>query len=385
MSTQHNKLAGNVNGGLDDLLSNPFGEITNDRTNNEHSTKRLFETLPEEYQQKAVALATQINPTDHQSIIQFGTAAQMKLSDFSHSMLDHVQSKDTGPIGDSLKELMQKLEQVNPDELQAENRSLFKRLFKRLSSSINEILSKYQKIGAQIDKIGVKLDHQKNILLSDIKMLEELFQKNKEYFDGLNIYIAAGEIKLEELREKEIPALKINAEQSNNQMVYQELNDLIQFADRLEKRLYDLKLSRQITIQSAPQIRMIQNMNQALVEKIQASILTAIPLWKNQITIALTLFRQKRAVDAQKQVSQTTNELLLKNAEMLKTNSIETAIENERGLVDIETLKQTQENLISTLEETIRIQHEGRTKRQQAEQELIKMENELKQKLLELK
>jgi len=372
---------------LADLLENPFGQINNEpiATFKEENPKRMIDTLSVEYRQKAVELAAQINPKDQQAIVQFGTAAQAKLSDFSHSMLDHVQRKDTGPIGDILKELMQKLEQVNPEELSGEKKNLFKRMFNRVSNSVNEILSKYQKIGAQIDKIGVKLDHQKNTLLSDIRMLEELFHKNKEYFDGLNIYIAAGELRLDELREKDIPAFKRKAEQSEDQMVYQDLNDLVQFADRLEKRLHDLKLSRQITIQSAPQIRMIQNMNQALVEKIQSSILTAIPLWKNQITIALTLYRQKRAVEAQKQVSKTTNELLLKNAEMLKTNSIETAIENERGLVDIETLKKTQENLITTLQETIRIQHEGRIKRQQAEQELIKMEDQMKQTLLTLK
>ena len=168
-------------------------------------------------------------------------------------------------------------------------------------------------------------------------------------------------------------------------MMVQEVNDLVQFTDRLEKRTHDLKLSRQITIQSAPQIRLIQNTNQALVEKIQSSILTAIPLWKNQIAIALTLLRQRNAVEAQKLVSETTNDLMLKNSELLRTNTIETAKENERGLVDIETLKKTQEDLISTIEETLTIQAEGREKRQQAEKEMIVMEEEMKQKLLELK
>ncbi|NSL50989.1 toxic anion resistance protein [Calidifontibacillus erzurumensis] len=372
---------------LSDLLANPFGNVENEPIliQNDQKPKRMIDALPENHRQKAVDIAKQINIQDPQTIIQFGTAAQTKLSDFSHSMLEHVQRKDTGPIGDILKELMVKLEQVNPEELSQEKQNFFKRIFNKVSSSINEIMSKYQKIGAQIDKIGVKLEHQKNILLSDNQMLEELFKKNKEYFEALNIFIAAGELKLDELRTKDIPALKQKAETTDDQMVYQDLNDLIQFADRLEKRLHDLKLSRQITIQSAPQIRMIQNMNQALVEKIQSSILTAIPLWKNQITIALTLYRQRRAVEAQKQVSKTTNELLLKNAEMLKTNSIETARENERGLVDIETLKKTQENLLTTLKETIRIQHEGRLKRQQAEQELIKMEDQMKQMLLSMK
>jgi uncharacterized protein YaaN involved in tellurite resistance len=377
-----------MNDELSDLLANPFGEIKDRKENEqqiEDKPKTLAEKLSNEHRQKAMELAAQINSSDQQAIIQFGTTAQMKLSDFSHSMLDHVQKKDTGPIGDVLKELMQKLEQVNPDELRHEKKNFIAKLFNRLSSSVNETLSKYQKIGAQIDKISIKLDHQKSTLLSDIQMLEDLFQKNKEYFDGLTIYIAAGEMKLDELRTKEIPALQLKVEQSDNQMDYQHLNDVIQFADRLEKRVHDLKLSRQITIHSAPQIRMIQNMNQVLVEKIQSSILTSIPLWKNQITIALTLFRQKKAVEAQKQVSQTTNDLLLKNAEMLKSNTIEAAKENERGLVDIETLKKTQENLISTLEATINIQQEGRTKRQEAEQELITMEEQLKQKLLTMK
>ncbi len=216
-------------------------------------------------------------------------------------------------------------------------------------------------------------------------LLEDLYEKNKEYFLTLNIFIAAGEAKLEILREKTIPEFQRKAEQSQDQMQVQEVNDMMQFADRLEKRIYDLKVSRQITTQTAPQIRLIQNTNQALAEKIQSSIMTAIPLWKNQIAIALTLIRQRHAVEAQKQVSKTTNELLLKNSEMLKMNSIETAKENERGVVDIETLKKTQENLVTTLEETLRIQADGRTKRQQAEQELISMENELKQKLLNLK
>ena len=375
---------------LDELLGNPFGEleITNPATSLqkvEEKPRRLIDSLPEESKQKAIGLAQQIDPKNHQAIILYGTQAQSKLLNFSHSMLDHVQNKDVGEIGDILSELMSKLEQVNPDELQPEKRNLFAKLFGKISSSVNEVLSKYQKTGAQIDRITVKLDHCKKALMTDNMMLEQLYEKNKEYFLALNIYIAAGEVKIEELETKTIPELKRKAEISQDQMDFQDVNDMMQFADRLDKRMYDLKLSRQITTQSAPQIRLIQNTNQALVEKIQSSIMTAIPLWKNQIAIALTLIRQRSAVEAQKQVSKTTNDLLLKNAEMLKTNTIETAKENERGIVDIETLKKTQENLVSTLEETLRIQSEGRTKRHQAEQELISMENELKQKLLNLK
>ncbi|MBP3041240.1 toxic anion resistance protein [Bacillaceae bacterium Marseille-Q3522] len=375
---------------LDDLLSNPFGDTDlqlqhEDTSLEQEKRPKLIDVIPEENRKKAYMLAEKIDPSNHQSMILYGTQAQTKLLDFSHSMLEHVQKKDIGEIGEILSDLMKKLENVNPDELSPEKKNLFSRIFGKIQSSVQEVLSKYQKTGAQIDRITVKLDHCKRALLSDISILDQLYDKNKDYFHALNIYIAAGEIKVEELRTITIPELKKKAEKTQDQMDFQEVNDLLQFVDRLEKRLYDLKLSRQITIQSAPQIRLIQNTNQTLVEKIQSSIATAIPLWKNQIAIALTLLRQRSAVEAQRQVTQTTNDLLLKNAEMLKTNTIETARENERGLVDIETLKKTQENLVSTLEETLRIQAEGRSKRLQAEQDLIAMESELKNKLLHLR
>ncbi|KIL45445.1 toxic anion resistance protein [Jeotgalibacillus soli] len=374
---------------LEDLLANPFGD--NELTAipeveaSPAKSKRLIDVIPEKDREQAIQIAKQINPADHQAILQYGTAAQSKLSKFSHSMLDHVQRKDVGPIGDILKELMTRLEQIDPEELSDQKKGMLSKLFNRVSRSVNEVLSKYQKLGAQVDRISVKLEHSKKSLIDDIQMLEQLYQQNKDYFQALNIYIAAAELKRDELEKETIPAIRKKAEQSDDQMAYQEVNDMLQFLDRLDKRLYDLQLSRQITIQSAPQIRLIQNINQALAEKIQASILTAIPLWKNQIAIALTLFRQQRAVEAQKQVTKTTNDLLLKNSEMLKTNSIETAKENERGIVDIETLKTTQANLVSTLEETLRIQQEGRAKRRQAEEEIQAMESELKQQLLQIK
>ncbi|WP_419955617.1 toxic anion resistance protein [Neobacillus niacini] len=384
------KKTGNL---LDDILANPFGD--NELTTQpeaqptpqlqEAKPTKLIDVIPEENRAKAYQLAEQIDPRNHQAMITYGTQAQGKLLSFSHTMLEHVQKKDIGEVGEIISDLMKRLDEVNPDELKDGKPSFFGRMFGKISNSLQEVLSKYQKTGAQIDRISVKLDRSKNVLLSDIKLLEQLYETNKEYFHALNVYIAAGEIKLEELHQKTIPEMKRVAAATNDQMKVQEVNDMIQFADRLDKRLYDLKLSREITIQSAPQIRLIQNTNQALVEKIQSSIMTAIPLWKNQVAIALTLIRQRHAVEAQKKVSQTTNELLLKNAEMLKTNTIETAKENERGLVDIETLKKTQENLITTLEETMRIQEEGRHKRRLAEQELANMENDLRLKLLEIK
>ncbi|MBC1421173.1 toxic anion resistance protein [Listeria seeligeri] len=374
---------------LDDLLANPFGtegesatSIVNSETD---AAPRLVDMLTETNKKQALELSKQIEPGNQAAILGYGAPAQAKLHDFSHSMLAHVQKQDVGPIGDIISDLMYRLQEADPDELAARNKNVFTKMFHRVKQSINEITSKYQKIGTQIDRIALKLEHSKKRLMEDNSFLEQLYDKNKDYFQALNIYIAAGELKLEEINTKMLPELRKKAEQTGDQMDYQEVNDLTQFADRLDKRVYDLRLSRQITIQQAPQIRLIQNTNQALAEKIQSSIMTAIPLWKNQVAIALTLLRQQQAVEAQRQVSETTNELLKRNADMLKTNAIETARENERGIVDIETLKETQSSLIETLQETLKIQQEGRAKRAVAEKELVTMEQELKERLLEMK
>ncbi|MCY1632041.1 toxic anion resistance protein [Bacillus paralicheniformis] len=374
---------------IDDLLSDPFGqgEKSVSGMEEEHRGQQvnLVDTLSEEKRRQAFQLAEQIDPKQHDSMTLYGTQAQSKLLNFSHEMLEHVQKKDIGEIGQVLSDLMKKLEQVSPDELKTEKRNFFFRFFGRVSHSVQEVLSRYQKTDAQIDRISVKLEHSKSALINDNKMLERLYEKNKEYYEALNVYIAAGQLKLEELKHQTIPELKEKSKTEHHHMAVQDVNDMIQFADRLEKRVYDLTLSRQITLQSAPQIRLIQHTNQVLAEKIQSSIMTAIPLWKNQVAIALTLLRQRRAVEAQKKVSATTNELLLKNAEMLKANTIETAKENERGFIDIETLKQVQDNLIGTLEETLKIQEDGRSKRLQAEEEIRAMEDGLKAKLLDMK
>lgn len=382
-----------VNQELDDLLANPFSDpfaqpaVLADNTtvaNEVINPDRLIDRLPEERQKQALALASQIDENNMQAIISYGAAAQKQLGEFSHSMLDHVQNQDTGEIGDSLNDLMYRLNEAKPEDLRAEDNNVFRKIFGKVKQSAYEMTAKYQKIGAQIDKIAIKLDKEKNGLLNDNVTLEQLYQKNKDYFEALNIYIAAGEVKMEDLQKNAIPKAIQTAEVSQSQMDVQIVNDLKQFLDRLEKRTHDLRLTRQMTIQQAPQIRLIQNTNQALAEKIQSSIHTAIPLWKNQVAIALTLLRQKDAVTAQRQVSQTTNDLMRKNSEMLKISAIETAKENERGVIDIETLKQTQQDLIETLEETLKIQQEGRIKRREAEKELSLMENDLKVKLLNI-
>ena len=382
-----------VNQELDDLLANPFSDpfaqpaVIADNTtvaNEVINPDRLIDRLPEERQKQALALAGQIDENNMQAIISYGAAAQKQLGEFSHSMLDHVQNQDTGEIGDSLNDLMYRLNEAKPEDLRAEDHNVFRKIFGKVKQSAYEMTAKYQKIGAQIDQIAIKLDKEKNGLLNDNVTMEQLYQTNKDYFEALNIYIAAGEVKMEDLQKNAIPKAIQTAEASQSQMDVQIVNDLKQFLDRLEKRTHDLRLTRQMTIQQAPQIRLIQNTNQALAEKIQSSIHTAIPLWKNQVAIALTLLRQKDAVTAQRQVSQTTNDLMRKNSEMLKISAIETAKENERGVIDIETLKQTQQDLIETLEETLKIQQEGRIKRKEAEKELSLMENDLKVKLLNI-
>ncbi|MFC4712188.1 toxic anion resistance protein [Planococcus dechangensis] len=371
---------------LDELLGSPFGMEESSKetqlTQQDGRPVALLDRLTTEEQEKARALAKQIPTGNREAILTYGANAQNQLSQFSHKMLDHVQQKDIGPVGDVLHDLMKKLEQLNPEELTQKKQKGLRKVFNRAKFSVQEMMSKYQKLSTQVDRISIQLDHSKRGLLEDVQMLEQLYDQNKTYFQALNVYIAAAEIKRDEIMNETIPALRKKAEASNDQMAYQEVNDMVQYVDRLEKRLYDLQLSRQITIQSAPQIRMIQQTNQTLAEKIQSSIMTSIPLWKNQIAIALTLNKQMKAVEAQKQVTSTTNELLLKNSEMLKMNSIETAKENERGIVEIETLKQTQENLLETIEETLKIQAEGRRNRKAAELEIGRMEEDLKQRLL---
>lgn len=380
---------------VEDLIQNPFGEqvsvtplseVSHDfpATQTEASPKKLIDTLDEQHQEQARALAKQIDEKNLQAIISYGAAAQKQLGEFSHQMLSHVQAKDTGEIGDILNDLMERLNETDPNDLVAENPGFFQKFFGKIKKSIYEMQAKYQEVGSQVDKIAIRLDHEKNGLLNDNLSLEQLYQRNKDFFDALNIYIAAGELKLVELQETLIPEALEKARVTGDQMDVQVVNDLEQFLDRLEKRNHDLKLTRQMTIQQAPQIRLIQNTNQALAEKIQSSITTTIPLWKNQIAIAMTLLRQKDAVTAQRQVSETTNQLIQKNSEMLKISTIETARENERGIIDLETLQKTQKDLIETLEETLKIQQEGRARRRKAEVELTNMEEDLRQKLLVL-
>ncbi|HAR4389525.1 TPA: toxic anion resistance protein [Staphylococcus aureus] len=344
--------------------SHPLDDFISDKELSNTTIQK--EKLTIEQQKQVDTISKQINPLDNEGLLAFGSDLQKQMSQFSHQMLDEVQSKDVGPIGDTLSDLMSKLKSVNPNELNTDKPSMLKRIFSRAKSSINEIFSRMQSVSAQVDRITIQLQKHQTHLTRDIELLDTLYDKNKQYFDDLSLHIIA-------------------AQQSTNQMDIQQVADMQQFIDRLDKRIYDLQLSRQIALQTAPQIRMIQNVNQALAEKIQSSILTSIPLWKNQMAIALTLMRQRNAVAAQRAVTDTTNDLLTANAEMLKQNAIETATENERGIVDLDTLKRTQRNIIETIEETLIIQQHGREERQLAEKELQQLEQDLKSHLVNIK
>ncbi|UOB19601.1 toxic anion resistance protein [Macrococcus armenti] len=369
----------------DALLNNPFEEIKDiDQIENNAPTTYLTQEISSQKREQINQIKNQIIPLDNEKLLLYGAGAQQKLSQFSHQILDEVQKKDIGSIGNNLDQLMKKLKEVDPDEIQNIDKSKVKRLFKRVSKSVNELISRYQSVASQIDRITVELDNSKNVLMRDIHMLDQLYDQNKAYFEAIDMFIIAAEEKRDEINQTLLPELEQKAMQSNDQMVVQDVNDMKHYVNRLDKRIYDLKLSRQITLQSAPQIRMIQDVNQTLAEKIQSSILTSIPLWKNQMAIAMSLLHQQKASKAQQQVTNTTNELLLKNSEMLKMNTIRTAQENERGIVELETLKITQQNIVDTIKETMQIQADGREKRRNAEIELGRMEQDLKHQLLEL-
>ncbi|KAF3300861.1 toxic anion resistance protein [Aerococcus urinaeequi] len=386
-----NKQSDNISKSVDDLIANPFQDATlansplENLANTDEETgmeQTIYQQLSKDRQDQAKALSEKIDASDSQSIVSYGAMAQKQIGDFSHQIIAQVQNQDLDVVGEQLRELLGRLNDTDPSQLTNQKQNRIQRWFKKQKASLYEMNAKYQKVGYQIDEIAGHLTRQKNGLLNDNLQLDSLYQQNLEFFEALNVYIAAAQIKAERLRQEELPALKDQVTSEHDQMTIQKIADLEQFINRLEKRIYDLELTREITIQQAPQIRLIQNANQNLAEKIQSSIYTAIPLWKNQIAIQLSLYRQKDALDAQIAVTDTTNQLLTENSELLKQSSLETARQSERGVVDIETLKHSQQNLIDTITETMQIQEEGRAKRLQAEREMVQMENELKQHLL---
>lgn len=344
----------------------------------------LLKDYNEQEQNKIRELANHIPIGNNEAVMVYGTQAQSKLSGFTDSMLSKVRQKEMGEIGEILSDLMVQLGDVNVKDFGNDKPSFLDKIRRKANRKKTELMAKYQSVSTQVDSIVQNLETSKVGLMNDIVVMDSMYEQNKEYLKGVNLYIVAGELRMEEIKTQLLPKLQEKAISSDDPVARQELQDMNQFLERLDKRIYDLKLTKQIIIQSAPQIRMIQATSQTLAEKIQSSILTSIPLWKNQITIALTLKTQSQAVQAQKLVTDTTNELLLRNSEMLKMNTIATAKESERGVVEVETLKKVQENLIKTIEETMRIQAEGRQQRKLAEAEIIKMEQELKERMIKI-
>lgn len=332
--------------------------------------------------QKVDEIVSGIDVADSQAIIMFGVGAQKDISSFSDTVLTQIRSKDSGYVGEVLTDLVLKVKDLDVDGL-SEKGGFFANLFGSIKARFTRFMEKYEKLSVQIEHIINELEKSKMQLLKDITLLDQMYDKNLEYMHNLDLYILAGNQKLSELNDKIVPEMKAKAEKSGDPADAQEVRDFLQLVNRFEKKLHDLKLSRTIAIQAGPQLRIIQANDNTLVEKIQSSILNTIPLWKNQIVIAISLYRQQDALKLQKQVTDTTNELLTKNSQMLKENSIGVAQETERGIVDMETLKKVNADLIETIEETLRIQTEGKAKRAQAEQELSAMEQELKTKLLQ--
>ncbi len=348
----------------------------------------LSEDLSVDYKQFNEAEIKQIHDfsqridiTDNTMIMQYGINAQKKLADFSDSTLEKVKTKDLGEVGDMLSQVVGELREFDGN---GEKKGLFG-LFNKGKNKVEGMISKYEQTETNVNKIaGMLQDHQIR-LLKDTSMLDQLFDLNNTYYKELSMYIAAGKEKLHHVKNEEIPALEQKALHSNLPEDAQALKDMTMYYDRFDKKLHDLELSRMIGIQTAPQIRLLQNSNNLMIEKIQSTLVNTIPLWKNQMVITLGLHHATEAAKTQQAVSDMTNELLKKNADALHSATVETAKESNRSIVDIKTLKHTNEQLIQTFDDVLQIQEQGRIKRQEAEQELRQIENELKQKILEIK
>ena len=365
---------------LEDLMKNRqantgLAETAGEETPEAAKTRQLTE----EERKKVDSIKNGLNVMDSQACIQFGTPAQRNISDFADSILNTVRSKDSGYVGELLQSLVSDIRDADFSAGGDDEGILDKiPLFSSAKKKLEKMMMRYEKLEVQIDQIEGKLDQAKMEMLKDIGMFDMMYEKNLEYFQELNLYITAGEERIQELREQDIPGLKAQAAASPDPMAAQLVHDFEENVNRFEKKVHDLKLSRTIAIQTAPQIRLIQNNDKLLVDKIQTAVLNTIPIWKSQIVIALGLGKQQKVLKLNQEISETTNELLKRNSELLKTNTIETAKEAERSVVDMETLKKTNENLIAAIEETLSIQKEGREKRQAAEADLNRLEGELK-------
>ena len=334
-----------------------------------------IDRLSPEEQAAVREFAKQIDVTDTNLVLSYGAAAQKNIADFSGAALGKVRTKDMGEVGDMLTSLVVELKDLDYDE--AEQKKGLRGLFKKASRSMEETKAKFDKAEINVDKITQQLQNHQVVLAKDIASLDRMFELNQAYFKELTMYIIAGKLRVQELREKDLAELRAKAVKSGLPEDAQAVNDFTNLIGRFEKKLHDLELT--------PQIRMIQNNDLLMTEKIQTAIVNTIPLWKSQMVLGLSMYHSKQAMEASRAVSDVTNRLLLSNAEALHTGSVEVAKESERGIVDLETLKKTNEHLIATLEEVRQIQDDGRTRRAQAEEELGRIEGELKQKLMDMK
>lgn len=337
-------------------------------------------SLSESERKMVEDFSKEIDIGNSQLVLEYGAGVQKKMSDFSDSTLSVIRTKDLGEVGDMISNLVVELKGFDASD---EDKGILG-FFKRGSKKTQLMRANYDKAENNVNSIVKSLENQQVTLMKDISTLDQMYDLNKNYYKEVSMYILAGKKKLADIKNKELPALSEKARLSGLQEDAQNLNDLNNQIDRFEKKLHDLDLSRMISIQTAPQIRMVQNNNILMVEKIQSTIVNTIPLWKNQMVLALGVSHSNEAIRAQREVSNITNELLKKNADNLKMASIETAKESERGIVDIESLKHTNEALISSLDEVMKIQVESRAKRKEAENEIARLENELKNKMIEM-
>ena len=341
---------------------------------------KLDDSMLSESEKKTVEeFAKKIDICDSSLVLQYGAAAQKKVAGFSESALASVRTKDLGEVGQSLSKLVAELEEFGEEE----KKGIFGFL-KKAENKLETMKAQYSKVETNVDKIVQELERHQVTLLKDVAMLDQMYELNLQYYKELTMYILAGKKKLADVRENELPKLKAKAESTGAQEDAQAYNDMVQMCERFEKKLHDLELTRMISIQMGPQTRLLQNNDTLMVEKIQSSLVNTIPLWKSQMVLALGLEHSRQATAAQSAVTDMTNQLLKKNADMLKMGTIETAKEAEKSIVSIETLQHTNQQLISTLDEVLHIQQEGAAKRREAEIELGRIEGELKQKLMEL-
>ncbi len=340
------------------------------------------ESLSEEERKMVDEFSQQIDITSSNIVLQYGSEAQKKIASFSESALQNVRTKDLGVVGDALSDLIVELKGFSAEE--EEDKGFFG-MFKKAGNKIASLKARYDKAEVNVDKICNILEEHQITLLKDIALLDQLYEKNLTNFKELSMYILAGQKKLDEIKKNDLPALIEKAEKSGLPEDSQAANDLANACNRFEKKLHDLELTRMVSIQMAPQIRLVQNNDTLMTEKIQSTLVNTIPLWKSQMVLALGVNHSKQAMEAQREVTDMTNTLLKKNADMLKMATIDTAKESERGIVDVKTLIHTNETLISTLDEVMKIQTEGRTKREEAQKELARIEKELNDKLLDIR